>query len=103
MRKTFIVKTDHDPEQDLMTIEIKCAPAMVAVAMDVVRMQTETGPIPHGGHSVNVHQLEEGPIAPPLQPRNVVPLHQQNQVDAWVDAEWKEKSTGPVLPNMRGY
>jgi hypothetical protein len=96
MRKTFLVEIDHDEAADLVSIEIKCAPNMVPVAMDVVRMQNEAQA------SAIIHQLQEGPVAPPLQPRNLVPLHQPN-IDAWVDAEWKERERGPVLPNTRGF
>lgn len=97
MKKTFMVETDHDTDSDLVTIAIKCTPPMVPVAMDVVRMQTEAQiePMP---------QLQEGAIAPPLTPRQpapVVPI--RSQVDTWVDAEWKERSSGPVLPNTRGF
>ena len=90
MRQDFSVQTTE--EEGTVEITIRCTTKFVQMALDVARVQVE---------EVNPSQmqpprLQEGPVAEPLQPRSP-------EFDAYVDAEWRDRGSGPVLPNMNGY
>ena len=97
----FSVRADYDEAANVVEILIRCSPNLIRPGMDIAAMQVQEV-IP-----------KEGAIAPPLEPPPVAPpvamaetigpdLHNSIDMD-FIDANWRAQSSGPVLPNTRGF
>ncbi|MEA5447960.1 hypothetical protein VB780_05225 [Leptolyngbya sp. CCNP1308] len=91
-RQEFSVNAHYDEANEVVEVVIRCSPNLIRAGMDIARMQVvEVVP-------------EEGPIAAPLEPAPSLPPKQHSsELDAFIDSEWQERSSGPVLPNVRGF
>lgn len=88
MKQEFSVQTTED--DDVVEVAIRCSRKMVQMALDVARVQVEEVT----PQDFQPPRLQEGALAEPI-----TPIQRRAELDAFVDAEWQERSNGPVLPN----
>lgn len=86
MQQTFTVETVQDQVQEVVEVTIRCSPNLIQMGLDVARMQVEQV------------TRDSNPQPPPQLEGQHSP-----ELDGFIDAQWKERSTGPTLPNMRGF
>lgn len=91
-RQEFSVNAHYDEADEVVEVVTRCSPNLIRAGMDIASMQVvEVVP-------------EEGAIAPPLEPAPAMqPIQHSSELDSFIDAQWKERSSGPVLPNTRGF
>lgn len=87
MQQTFTVETVEDHAQEVVEITIRCSPNLIQTGLEVARMQVATIGDPR-------------PQPAPEPPRQLEAP--DPGIHDFMDAQWRERASGPVLPNTGG-